>query len=262
MVCARPLAGARESDLHLGLRYEFYPLMSRCCGKGIERYDPATNNVYLGGRGNVPNDVGVTVSHKLFAPRAGLAYRLGDKTVIRSGYGLNYDPIPFSRALARILSSHDQLRTRLRPIALLRPVRWPPVFRLSSARISPPALCRLPGNASERSPWAGELHRGYVQSWNFTVERRLPLELVTSVGYVGQHHPLACRSGYQLGYPGSGTTGLAVLRSLRTNRADQHVGWLPEFELQLSAGGREPLVFERLVDERRLHLVARDRLHG
>src|SRR5947209_14351249 len=68
-------------------------------GKGIERYDPSNNNVYLGGRGNVPDDAGISVSHKLFAPRVGLAYRLGDKTVLRAGYGLNYDPIPFSRPL-------------------------------------------------------------------------------------------------------------------------------------------------------------------
>ena len=51
----------------------------------------------MGGRGNVPLDAGVTVSHKLFAPRAGMAYRLDEKTVIRTGYGFNYDPLPFSR---------------------------------------------------------------------------------------------------------------------------------------------------------------------
>jgi hypothetical protein len=62
--------------------------MTRAAGKGIERLDPATNQVFLGGRGDVPQDVGVTVSHKLFAPRLGIAYRLNDKTVIRTGYGL------------------------------------------------------------------------------------------------------------------------------------------------------------------------------
>ena len=50
-------------------------LRLRATGKGIERLDPATNLVYLGGRGNVPKDVGVTVSHKLFAPTLGIAYR-------------------------------------------------------------------------------------------------------------------------------------------------------------------------------------------
>src|SRR5205807_5930181 len=30
-----------------------------------------------------------------------------------------------------------------------------------------------------------QLDRGYIQSWNFIAERKLPAELVTSVGYVG-----------------------------------------------------------------------------
>ena len=54
----------------LGVRYELFPLMTRSNGKGIESYDPTTNDVLMGGRGNVPLDAGVTVSHKLFAPRA------------------------------------------------------------------------------------------------------------------------------------------------------------------------------------------------
>jgi len=30
-----------------------------------------------------------------------------------------------------------------------------------------------------------QLHRGYIQSWNFIIERKLPAQFVTSVGYVG-----------------------------------------------------------------------------
>jgi hypothetical protein len=218
---------SRNLTVSLGVRYEFYPLMSRCCGKGIERYDPATNNVYLGGRGNVPNDVGVTVSHKLFAPRAGIAYRLGDKTVIRTGYGLNYDPVPYSRAWRGFY-----------PLTINSNTQAPNSFAAASTLAAgiPPfsgpdlstGIVPLPGGASERSPWAGELHRGYVQSWNFTVERRLPLELVTSVGYVGQHsvHLLADRD-INSGYPGSGTTGLpyyaAYGRTVPTNMSDGYL---------------------------------------
>jgi len=217
----------KNLTVSLGVRYELYPLMSRCCGKGIERYDPATNNVYLGGRGNIPNDVGVTVSHKLFAPRAGIAYRLGDKTVIRTGYGLNYDPIPFSRAWRGFypltINANLQAPNSFAAASSLATGVPDPVGPDLSTGIVP-----LPGGATERSPWAGELHRGYVQSWNFTVERKLPLELVTSVAYVGQHstHLLADRD-INSGYPGSGTTGLpyyaAYRRTVPTNMSDGYL---------------------------------------
>jgi hypothetical protein len=36
-----------------------------------------------------------------------------------------------------------------------------------------------------RTPQAGELKRGYTQSWNFTIERRLPGSILGSVAYVG-----------------------------------------------------------------------------
>ena len=48
----------------------------------------------IGGKGNMPEDVGIKVSKTLFAPRLGFAYRINDKTVFRSGYGMTYDPIP------------------------------------------------------------------------------------------------------------------------------------------------------------------------
>ena len=31
---------------------------------------------------------------KYFAPRLGFAYRLGEKTVVRSGFGISYTPFP------------------------------------------------------------------------------------------------------------------------------------------------------------------------
>ncbi len=198
---------SRNLTVSLGLRYEYYPLMTRA-GKGIERYDPTTNFVYLGGRGSVPDNVGITTSKKLFSPRIGLAYRLGDNTVIRAGYGLNYDPIPFSRPLRGfypLTINADTTAPNSFSSASTLTAGIPPVIGpdLSSGAV------QLPGNASERSPWAGMLHRGYIQSFNLTVERKLPLDMVTSVAYVGSHsvHLLADRD-INAGYPGSGTTGL------------------------------------------------------
>jgi len=204
----------------LGVRYELFPLMTRSNNKGIESYDPTTNDVLMGGRGSVPENAYVTVSHKLFAPRAGIAYRLNDKTVIRTGYGLNYDPLPFSRPWRGFypltindnyigLNSYQPAQGAGTLAGGIPPVIGP---NLSTG------IVPLDPNATERAPLAGELHRGSIQSWNFTIERRLPGDFVTSVGYVGQHssHLLA---DYDLnaGYPGSGLAGLPLYQKFGDN---------------------------------------------
>src|SRR5579884_2667622 len=196
---------SRNLTVNIGLRYELYPLMTRA-GYGIERYDPSNNNVYLGGRGSVPEDAGISVSHTLFAPRVGIAYRLGDKTVIRAGYGINYDPIPFSRPLRGWYPIVVNFANTASGFG------WATTLSQGVPNTVGPdvssGVVQLPATASERSPYS-YIHRGYVQSYNFTIERKLPLDLVTSVAYVGSHS-VHLLSDYDInaGYPGSGTTGL------------------------------------------------------
>ena len=169
--------------VNLGLRYEYYPLMSRAGGKGIERYDPETNLMYLGGRGGVPKNAGIDVSSGLFSPRGGVAYRVDDRTVVRTGFGLNYSPMPFSRPM------RGQY-----PITVAFDFARPNTFELfrSLADGIPPVVgpdldqgvIEVPLTAGFRSPYEGTLNRGYIASWNFTLERRLPGDVITSVGYV------------------------------------------------------------------------------
>lgn len=217
---------SRNLTVNIGLRYEYYPLMTRA-GYGIERYDPNTNNVYLGGRGGQPENVGITVSHKLFAPRVGLAYRLGDKTVVRAGYGINFDPIPFSRPLRGWYPIVvDQ--SFVSPNAFA----WATTFEKGVPNTQGPDLSKgvvtLPQTVAERSPWGGEIHRGYEQSWNFTVERKLPENVVMDVAYVGSHtvHLLADRD-INAGYPGSTVANLPYNllygRTVATNMWDGYL---------------------------------------
>lgn len=226
---------SKKLTVSAGLRYELYPLMTRCCGKGIERYDPATNDVYMGGRGSVPVDAGISVSHKLFAPRVGLAYRLDEKTVIRAGYGLNYDPLAYSRPLRgfyplTINNNYTALNSfsvanignASSPVPSTLANGIPPVFGPDLST----GIVPLDPTASERSP-NSFIHRGYVQSYNFTLERQLPGAVVMSAGYVGQHtvHQLA---DYDInaGFPGSGTALLPQAGIGRTVPTDMWDGYL------------------------------------
>jgi Carboxypeptidase regulatory-like domain/TonB dependent receptor len=83
----------------LGLRYEYYPLMARNGPFKFDRYDFASGNVLLGGLGGNPAHLGVTTSKKLFAPRVGFAYQIKGNTVVRTGYGITFDPLPLARPL-------------------------------------------------------------------------------------------------------------------------------------------------------------------
>ncbi|HUS07949.1 MAG TPA: carboxypeptidase regulatory-like domain-containing protein [Bryobacteraceae bacterium] len=212
----------RKLTVSAGLRYEYYPLIGRSNGKGIERLDPETNLVYLGGRGNVPRANGFSVSKKLFAPRLGLAYRFDDKTVIRTGYGMNYSPLPWSRPLQGMYPltvsfnfpaandnvSYGSLATGVPPVV------GPD---LSSG------VVELPAFADMRSPYPGQITRGYIQSWNFTLERRLPGSVVASAAYVGtqathQSADLDINSGQVLGAGNAGRPYSARFgRNIATN---------------------------------------------
>jgi hypothetical protein len=86
----------------------------------------------------------------------------------------------------------------------------------------------LPGGVAERSPWGGEIHRGYEQSWNLTIQRKLPQNVVLDVGYVGTHtvHLLA---DYDInaGYPGSTVANLPYnLKYGRTVATNMWDGYL------------------------------------
>ena len=114
---------------------------------------------------------------------------------------------------------------------------------------------------SERSPWS-YIHRGYVQSWNFTVERKLPQNIVTSVAYVGSHsvHLLA---DYDInaGSPGSGTRACRIAaqfgRTIATNMWD---GYLSSNYHSLQVAVNRSFA-QGPADEGRLHLLQGHRLH-
>ena len=201
---------SRRFTLNLGLRYEYYPLVTRG-DRGIERWDPETNLVTIGGLGGIPKNNGMTTSKKLFAPRMGFAFRLNEKTVIRAGYGITFDPLPFSRPLRGLYPS--TITASFVPVSvtgyeyynsIAEGLPAVPTPDISKGSIALPRTIDM----GPRSPWGGRLHRGYIQSWNFTLERQLPFQMVGSLGYVGNHtvHWLSDRDINSAG-PGVGDVG-------------------------------------------------------
>jgi len=195
----------RSLTVNLGLRYELYPLMSRA-SSGIERLDLNTMMVYMGGLGSTPGDAGISVSKRLFAPRVGIAWKVNEGLVVRTGYGLTYDPLPITRPLrgsfpytiATNFPGTNEF-TSFQSLALGIPVVTGPDV---SSGVVP-----LPSNVESRFP-GNSLNRGYIQSWNFTLEQKLPLGFIGSAGYVGtQTTRNIARLDLNAAAPGAGNTG-------------------------------------------------------
>jgi hypothetical protein len=181
----------RKLTLSYGLRWEYYPFPTRV-DRGLEWYNPDTNKMHICGIGQVPEDCGVRISKKNFAPRIGFAYRATDTFVIRAGYGITYDPFSLQRPL----------RTNY-PILLIQNIPSPNSFSWVSPiaqGIPRPVIPDL-GNGIIDIPGTyavvttpNEFKRGYIQSWNLTLQKQL------AWGFVGQAGYVATRSTRQLGY--------------------------------------------------------------
>ena len=77
-----------------GVRFERYPAAYRDHTGISEVYlnRPQSSNVEIGGVMGNPKNAGVDTGYGFFAPRVGFAYRLDNKTVIRTGAGMTVDP--------------------------------------------------------------------------------------------------------------------------------------------------------------------------
>jgi hypothetical protein len=193
--------------LSYGIRYEIYPMMTRSGRGGIEEYNPATNLVALGGVGGNPKGLGISTSHKLFAPRLGVAYRLNKSTVVRAGFGISYDPLALARPLRgwypltnSSLFTSPNAYTPYATFAQGIPAIPAPDFTQASLPV--------PLGAQERYIDGKEIKRGYAESWNLVVQRELPWHVLASVAYVGTQtiHQFVDLD-VNAGVPGGGTAG-------------------------------------------------------
>jgi hypothetical protein len=174
----------RNLTASMGLRYDYFPMGTRTT-RGLERYDPETNTMLICGVGAVPTDCGYDMPAGNVSPRLGLAYRLNEAIVLRGGYGINYDPYPlaFVRNLlgnypSSISLSLPQPAGAFSPAGTLAAgIPNIPVPDVSSGVIQVPL--NVSARALPQSP-----KRGYIHSWNLTLQSELPGGFTGQAGYV------------------------------------------------------------------------------
>jgi hypothetical protein len=168
--------------LNLGTRWEYFPIPVRPEGRGLERYDFNTNQMLVCGAGSVPRNCDVSVSKASFGPRLGIAYRVTDTFVVRAGYGITNDPWN----LARPMRVNYPVLVSLSESG---PNTWTPVGTLAEGipPVSAPdignGVIPMPKNV-EANTLSTDFKRGYIQSWNFTLEKKIAGDWTAQAGYV------------------------------------------------------------------------------
>ena len=186
--------------LNIGLRYELMPPQYEKYGQ-YANFIPELGKLIIASDRTVPNlqqmvaDNGLTGKVALakdygiprslaygnemdFAPRFGLAYRMSNKTVVRSGYGIYYAQ-SMTNTLRRDLSN-------VFPFTLsqtFNSVKTDPSV-LTMSNPFPDALAKN-GGTTDANGYNWKARPQYMQQWNLTLERELAKGVTVEMSYVG-----------------------------------------------------------------------------
>jgi len=158
--------------LTAGLRYEYNSPPVDAEDRATV-FDLATRNIVPVGTNGVPRS-GFDADKNNFAPRVGFAWTIGENTVVRGGYGVYYDQSPLAPAESLYFNSpffDNNIFFSLPGLPLTLSDPFPAFFPFP-----------LPDSALAIQR---DLRTGYMQHWNFNIERQLGSKTVLEVAYVG-----------------------------------------------------------------------------
>jgi hypothetical protein len=172
--------------LNLGLRYEITSPVYDADNR-LSNFDPASNSIITAQSGSIEKRTLRQQRWNNFAPRLGLAYQLGAKTVIRTGYGLGWNY--WNRmASAELLNTNAPFVTRFSttqsgPLAragtLCTANNYVNCFRPTQNGYP----TNLPSNVilhiQRDLPWSN------VQNWHFTMQHQITPKTMVDIAYVG-----------------------------------------------------------------------------
>lgn len=167
--------------LNLGVRYEYATPQWEASNR-LTNFDPVSNRLIPAKDGSIADRAQINPDRNNWAPRFGFAYSLNPKTVFRGGYGISY--VHFNRAGGgNILGING-------PQVVIAVVAQNPAnagFRTTQEGY--PAGLTDPDKfnplASNISYYPRESPTGYVQSWQFSIQREIFKDAVVDIGYVG-----------------------------------------------------------------------------
>ena len=112
-----------------------------------------------------------------FAPRVGLAWKPWQKTVVRAGYGVNYN-----------IGQYGQMATQLGfqpPFAEAQTNPAPTTTSLTLQNGFPAAINNSPSHITNTYAVDPDYRLAYVQSWNLNIQQEIMTSVVVNIGYTG-----------------------------------------------------------------------------
>jgi hypothetical protein len=169
--------------LTLGTRWDYYPFATRG-GRGMEYLDAQTNQMIICGMAGVPENCGITKDDQRFEPRVGGAYKLNEATVLRAGYAMSTDPTNIGGVVGNRENYPDVDATTL---PAPNSFSYGTTLRLGLPPVSVPnyssGSVAVPLTTGVFTVDNNTYVRGYIESWNVTLERQIR-EWLTSASYV------------------------------------------------------------------------------
>jgi len=177
--------------LNIGGRLDlFWPETVNAAGNGA-LMNLSDGYLHIAGIGGIPSDMGWTIKlMKQFAPRLGVEYALGNKTVIRAGYGRSFDMGVFGSIFGHTVTQNIPV---LAAQTIVAPNSTSAAFTLNQG---PPAyvfptvpqstgLLPNPGFNVQSKVRPNPLNFPTLDAWNLAVQRSLTPTLSVTVSYVG-----------------------------------------------------------------------------
>jgi hypothetical protein len=180
--------------VNYGLRWEIYNPQTVTSARSGGWLQLDTGEMKVAGVNGVPLNGGVRNSYTNLAPRLGIAYQLGAKTVVRVGYGRTFDVGTFGSIFGHSV-------TQNLPVLGVQSINpsnsWQSVFNLA---VGPPLLD--PATVLDSQPTGPDGNHLYpngvrawvypqkmrlptVDAWNATIQHQLTRTISIETGYVG-----------------------------------------------------------------------------
>jgi hypothetical protein len=212
---------SKKLTLNLGLRYEL-PTVPYTVN-GVATILNPQQTAIIPANAPVPGFKFIDPNHKNLAPRIGFAYRLNDKTVVRAGYGIYYNPNQTNTFT--FLSANPPFGAI---ITCTSAATAPPLISLSAP--TPTSACGTASIFNIITP-NPKLPTQYMNQWSFDLQRGLWDGAALETQYLGSHSTHLDRSYFNNTpyVPGPGTVNArrpnSLFADIRTIQNDENANY-------------------------------------